>query len=236
MGQVAGYTVADYLIQHASRERHYERVPASTWDAVISHIRDPADTARLADSAEPAAVPLRHPAVPSGRRRRRRERRPAAGRAAARARRPGRGGADPARQGQRQRHGYFGPPVRLGWPCREQRPRRPAGLRDRAAPATGTPSGSWPSSWPSAATWTGGVARPGRRRRPACRPAAGRAAGQARRPGRDCAPGPTPATGSLPGGWPSCWPSSVTWTGCAPGPTPAAGRRLVPGRAAGRAR
>ena len=51
MGRVAGYTVADYLIQHASRERRYARVPASTWDAVLSHIRDPADTARLADSA-----------------------------------------------------------------------------------------------------------------------------------------------------------------------------------------
>ena len=51
MGQVAGYTAADYLIQHASRERRYDRVPASTWDAILGHIRDPADTARLADSA-----------------------------------------------------------------------------------------------------------------------------------------------------------------------------------------
>jgi len=51
MGQVAGYTAADYLIQHASRERRYAQVPASTWDA-FSHIRDPADTARLADSAK----------------------------------------------------------------------------------------------------------------------------------------------------------------------------------------
>ena len=51
MGQVTGYTVADYLIQHVSRERRYARVPASTWDAVLSHIRDPADAARLADSA-----------------------------------------------------------------------------------------------------------------------------------------------------------------------------------------
>ncbi len=52
MGQVAGYIVADYLIQHASRERRYARVPASTWDAILSHIRDPADVARLADSAK----------------------------------------------------------------------------------------------------------------------------------------------------------------------------------------
>jgi hypothetical protein len=51
MGQVVGYTVADYLIQHATRERRYQRVPASTWDAILSHLRDPADAARLADSA-----------------------------------------------------------------------------------------------------------------------------------------------------------------------------------------
>jgi len=48
MGQVAGYTAADYLVQHASRERRDARVPASTWDAVLSHIRDPYDTAGLA--------------------------------------------------------------------------------------------------------------------------------------------------------------------------------------------
>jgi len=51
MGQVAGYTAADYLIQHASRERHSARVPASTWDALVSHVRDPTDANRLANSA-----------------------------------------------------------------------------------------------------------------------------------------------------------------------------------------
>jgi hypothetical protein len=51
MGEITGYTVADYLIQHASRERRYARMPVSTWDAILSHLRDPADTARLADSA-----------------------------------------------------------------------------------------------------------------------------------------------------------------------------------------
>jgi predicted negative regulator of RcsB-dependent stress response len=51
MGRVAGYTVADYLLQYASRERHRARVPASTWDAAASHIRDPADAARLAAKA-----------------------------------------------------------------------------------------------------------------------------------------------------------------------------------------
>ena len=51
MGRLAGYIVADYLIQHASRERHYARVPASTWDAVLSKVHDPADVGRLGDSA-----------------------------------------------------------------------------------------------------------------------------------------------------------------------------------------
>jgi hypothetical protein len=71
MGQVAGYTVADYLVQHASRERRYERLPASTWDAVLSYIRDPADVARLADSAERRllyryAIPLYRHAADTG--------------------------------------------------------------------------------------------------------------------------------------------------------------------------
>jgi hypothetical protein len=52
MGQVADYIPADYLVQHASRKRRYVRVSASTWEAHISHLRDPADTARLANSAE----------------------------------------------------------------------------------------------------------------------------------------------------------------------------------------
>jgi hypothetical protein len=51
MGHVAGYIVADYLVQHAGQERHLARVPASTWDAVITHMSDPADTGRLAESA-----------------------------------------------------------------------------------------------------------------------------------------------------------------------------------------
>jgi tetratricopeptide (TPR) repeat protein len=48
MGQVAGYTAADYLIQRASQERRYALVPARTWDAALSYIRDPADITRLA--------------------------------------------------------------------------------------------------------------------------------------------------------------------------------------------
>ena len=56
MGQIAGYTVADYLIQHASKERRYARVPASTWDAALRHIRDYDDTARLAWEASAGRV------------------------------------------------------------------------------------------------------------------------------------------------------------------------------------
>ena len=71
MGQVTGYTVADYLLQHASRERRTTRVPASTWDALISHIGDPADAARLAYSAEGRllyryAIPLYRLAADAG--------------------------------------------------------------------------------------------------------------------------------------------------------------------------
>ena len=51
MGQVAGYTAADYLVQHATRERRAARAPASTWDAILAHVSDPADIARLAGSA-----------------------------------------------------------------------------------------------------------------------------------------------------------------------------------------
>ena len=71
MGQVAGYTAADYLIQHATRERRNVRVPASAWDALLSHIRDPADAARLAASARNRllyryAIPLYHHAADVG--------------------------------------------------------------------------------------------------------------------------------------------------------------------------
>ena len=62
MGQVAGYSAAEYLIQHASRERRYVRLPASTWDAVFSRIGAPADTVRLAESARNRL--LYHYAIP----------------------------------------------------------------------------------------------------------------------------------------------------------------------------
>ena len=71
MGQVTGYTVADYLLQHASRERRPARVPASTWDALLRHVRDPADAARLAGSAHGRllyryAIPLYRRAADAG--------------------------------------------------------------------------------------------------------------------------------------------------------------------------
>jgi hypothetical protein len=71
MGQVDGYTVADYLLQRASQERRAVRVPASTWDALLSHIGDPADAARLAGSAEGRllycyAIPLYRHAADAG--------------------------------------------------------------------------------------------------------------------------------------------------------------------------
>ena len=71
MGQVAGYTVADYLLQHASQERRAAHVPASTWDALLTHVHDPDDAYRLADSAERRllycyAVPLWRLAADAG--------------------------------------------------------------------------------------------------------------------------------------------------------------------------
>jgi len=69
--EILGYTVADYLLQHASRARRSARVPASTWDAALSYIRDPADAVSLAESAEDRllycyAVPLYRHAADAG--------------------------------------------------------------------------------------------------------------------------------------------------------------------------
>ena len=71
IGQIAGYTAADYLVQHASRERRSARVPASTWDAALSYIHNPADAVRLADSARNRllyryAIPLYRHATDAG--------------------------------------------------------------------------------------------------------------------------------------------------------------------------
>jgi thioredoxin-like negative regulator of GroEL len=71
MSQVRGYAAADYLVQHAAPQRRRERLPASTWDAVLGHFRDPADTARLANSARDRllycyAIPLYQHAANAG--------------------------------------------------------------------------------------------------------------------------------------------------------------------------
>ena len=147
MGQIAGYTVADYLIQHASRERRYARVPASTWDAVLSHIRDPADAARLADSARNRllyryAIPLYRHAADAG-----------DGYAA--------GGwpscwpsaATWTRLRARADAGDGTPPG--GWPSCWPSAATWTGCAPGPTPATTMPPGGWPSCWPSAATWTG---------------------------------------------------------------------------------
>jgi hypothetical protein len=68
MGQITGYSAADYLIQYATQERRTARVPATTWDALLGHIRDPDDAARLAYSAKNRllyryAIPLYHRAA-----------------------------------------------------------------------------------------------------------------------------------------------------------------------------
>ena len=117
MGEIAGYTPADYLIQHASRERRYERLPASVWEAIVSHLRDPADTIQLASSARARllycyAIPLYQHVVDAEGQHAVDARMwvwvcsLAAGRAAGQARRPGRGHTDPARPSRL-------PPVRL---------------------------------------------------------------------------------------------------------------------------
>ena len=187
MGRIAGYAAADYLVQHASRERRSARVPASPRDAVVSCIRDPVDAARLAASADNRplyryAIPLyRHVAD------------------------VGDGYAAERLVDLLARHGDLD------------------GRRAGPTPATGLPPGGWRTCWPSAVTWTGPhrycapaptpAARMPQSGWPACWPITVTSTG--------CAPAPTPATGLPPGGWPGCCPSTVTWTSCAPGPSPA---------------
>jgi hypothetical protein len=71
MGRIAGYTPADYLVQHATRERRTERVPGGTWDAILAHITDRDDITRLANSADSRllyryAIPLYRHAADAG--------------------------------------------------------------------------------------------------------------------------------------------------------------------------
>jgi hypothetical protein len=51
MGEVDGYTAADYLIQHASRERREELPPFAFWDAVSVHV-NAADLPEFAYNAQ----------------------------------------------------------------------------------------------------------------------------------------------------------------------------------------
>jgi hypothetical protein len=71
MGQIAGYIPADYLIQHAGKQRRNEPVPAAAWDAMLTCLTDPADSYRLAQSAESRllyeyALPLYQRAADAG--------------------------------------------------------------------------------------------------------------------------------------------------------------------------
>jgi hypothetical protein len=50
-GELAGYTVADYLAQHLRRLRRVKSVPAVAWQALVTKIDRSADLRRLADSA-----------------------------------------------------------------------------------------------------------------------------------------------------------------------------------------
>ena len=229
MGQVAGYTVADYLIQHASRERRYARVPASTWDALLSHIRDPADAARLADSARGRllyryAIPLYRRAADAGDgyaamrlaellaergrpgraarpgRRRRRVRRLAAGRAAGRARRPGRA----ARPGRRRRRGRRPAAGRAAG--RARRPGRGrAGLRARADAGDRYAARQLAGLLAERGDLDGAVQILRARADAGDEYAARRLAGllaERGRPGRAARPGRRRRRGTPPGGWP----------------------------------
>ena len=123
-------------------------MPASTWEALVSHVRDPADLKRLADSAKARllycyAIPLYRHASDDG---------IAVGWLARLLVR--RGDLDEAMQILRTR-------ADVGdWYAADQL----AGLllergdvdelRARATPATGPPPGGLPTGWLSAGTWT----------------------------------------------------------------------------------
>jgi hypothetical protein len=51
MGHVSGYIPADYLLQHAARERRRTGPPASLWEALLACVSDPDDARRLGASA-----------------------------------------------------------------------------------------------------------------------------------------------------------------------------------------
>ena len=248
MGQVAGYTAADYLIQHASLERRYARAPASTWDAVLGHIRDPADAARLADSAKSRllyryAIPLYRDAADASDR-------DAALRLAYLLER--RGDLDEAEQIMRAQADAGEQPATL-WLEKLLKERGDLDGAEQvlrtAADAGDTYARSLlyevlaergdldelraradAADWQAASELARRLAERGdldelRARADAgdwyAAEAAGRSAPSAATwtgPSRFCAPRPTPTTWTPPYGWPICWPSAATWTGCVPGP------------------
>ena len=150
---VAGYQVASYLIQHATLERRSARVPASTWDAILSHVGDPADAVRLADSASNRelyhyAIPLYRRAADAGDW----ERRPACW-----------SGCWPS--AATWTNCAPGPTPATGSPPRGWLTCWPSAATwtncaPGPTPATGSPPCGWLTCWPSAATWTSCVPGP----------------------------------------------------------------------------
>ena len=51
MGEILGYTVADYLLQYAAPKRHRQPIPHHTWDALLTHTHVSADAARIGQAA-----------------------------------------------------------------------------------------------------------------------------------------------------------------------------------------
>jgi TIR domain len=196
MGQVDGYIVADYLLQQATGQRRTDRVPASTWDALLLNISDPADAARLADSARNRllyryAIPLYHHAADAGDG-------SAAWRLAGLLRE--RGDLDGAAPAPTPATGT--PPG--GWPGCSGSAGTWTGPCTSCAPAptptTGTPPGSWPGCSGSAGTWTGSAPAPtpATGTPPGSWPCCSGSAGTWTGPCTSCAPAPTPATGTPP--------------------------------------
>ena len=246
IGRVAGYTAADYLIQHTTRERRSARVPASTWDAALGHVRDPADAARIADSARNRllyryAIPLyRHAAdagndplaamvLPNMLARRgdldglcaRADRRSAAARRLADllAERGDLDGAEQIlRAGRRRRScGRPGTGQHAGQAGRSGRAARPGRRRDLAAARRLADLLAERGDLDGAEQILRGPADAGDL--VAARELANMLARRGDLDGLRA--GPTPATRTPVGSWPACWPGGAIWTGCSPGPTPA---------------
>ena len=243
MGQVTGYVAADYLVQHASRERRFVRVPASAWDTALSHLRDPHDAARLADSADRRllyryAIPLyRHAAdvgdeTAAGRLARLLDRRGDVDQLRARADAGDehaawqlagllaeRGNVDQLRAradaGDKYAPGQLAKLLNRRGDVDELRARADAGDKYAAERLI------------SLLVRRGDLDEADQILRARPTPATGMplSSWPGSWPGAamwtGCAPGPTPATSMPRGGWPGSWPGAAMWTGCAPGPTPA---------------